>query len=653
MLLFVGNMSIHFHKLALLRLGGISGLFLAVAGAQTLPTYTITTIAGNNTSGYTGDAGPATSAELRVPTAAVMYNGNLYIADSANNSVRFVMGSTGVITTAAGNGLGTPGFSGDVGTAGATGLASDALLYTPSGVVLDTKGNLYIADTANNVVRKVTPAQSATVGGTITTVVGVNGYTGNSWNGDGGSAALASMLHPSSMVYDSAGDLYIADTGNNVIRKVTAADGIIHTVAGTTARGYNGDNGPAVKATLTAPVGIALDASGNLYIADTGNHVIRKVAISSGTITTVVGNGTPGYAGDGAKVSFATQLNNPKGVAVDAAGNIYISDTNNSRIRVVSTNGTINTIAGTGGFSWTGDGGPATSATLNFPSQISMDAKGNIYVADTNNNVIRLLTPSGTTGGGQLPVISSGGVITAGYFGASTSVAPGTWVEIYGSNLAADTRPWAATDFTNNGQTAPLSLDRTSVTIAGLQGSIDYISPGQVNVLLPLISSGTQQMTLATAAGTSASYTVNVNTNQFAVYAPPQFKVGAGGTQYVGAVFNDGTYVMPPNTATGFTSRQAHPGETIVIYGIGFGPVINGTLPGTIAPPGLSPVSGTVQVMFGTTPVTPAYAGLSPGYFGLYQLNVVVPAIPSSDLVPLTISLNGVKGSQTLYTAVQ
>jgi uncharacterized protein (TIGR03437 family) len=456
------------------------------------------------------------------------------------------------------------------------------------------------------------------------------------------------------MVYDSAGDLYIADTGNNVIRKVTAADGIIHTVAGTTATGYNGDNGPAVKATLNAPVGIALDSSGNnLYIADAGNNVIRKVAFPSGTITTVAGNGTFGFSGDGNKAFPLAMLGHPKGVVVDGAGNIYISDSLNNRIRVVSTNGTINTVAGTGAPTWTGDGGPATSATLSSPAQISMDAKGNIYVADAGNNLIRLLTPSGTTGGGQLPAISAGGVITADAFGSSSSVAPGTWVEIYGSNLAADTRPWATGDFSNNGQTAPVSLDRTSVTIAGLQTSIDYISPGQVNVLLPFITSGTQQMTITTAVGTSVSYSVSVNTNQFAVYAPPQLRVGAGGTQYVGALLNDGTYVMPPNAAPGFTSRQAHPGETITIYGIGFGPVTNGTQPGTIAPPGLSPLSGAVQVMFGTTPVTPTYAGLSPGSFGLYQLNVVVPTISSSDLVPLSITLNGVKGSQTLYTAVQ
>ncbi len=648
MLLFVGNMSNHSHLRILLHLSGISGLFLSAAFCQTLPSYTITTIAGNNTvpGGWTGDAGPATSAELNVPTCAVIFNGNLYIADSANHRIRYVSGGT--ITTAAGDG--TAGFYGDQGTAGATGLAADAELNTPSGVVLDSAGNLYIADTSNNVIRKVAPATNST-GQTITTVVGLNSYTGNTFNGDGGSATLAALSKPSAMLYDSAGNFYIADTNNNAIRRVDHLTGIISTVAGTgNPTGlYGGDNGPATKATLNHPVGIALDASGNLYIADTGNNVIRKVTYPSGTITTVAGNGNFGYGGDGSKATFAT-LGHPKGVVVDSAGNIYISDSLNNRIRIVTANGTINTIAGTGAVGWTGDNGPALSATLNSPAQISMDAKGNIYVADTSNNVIRLLTPSGTTGTGQIPAITSGGVITASAFGASTSVAPGGWIEIYGTNLAADTRSWTAGDFTNNGQTAPVALDRTSVTIAGQQAYLDYISATQVNALIPLITSGAQQMTVTTAAGTSASQTVNVNANAFAVYAPPQLNVG--GHQYMGAILNDGTYVMPPNAVKGFTSRQAHAGETITIFGVGFGPLTNGTAPGQIAQ-GLSTLTGTVQVMFGSTPVTPSYAGLAPGSFGLYQLNVVVPTISSSDLVPVTITLNGVKGSQTLYTAIQ
>ncbi len=650
MLPFVGSMLIDFHLRGILRLCGISGLCVA-ALAQT--NYTISTIAGNGTipGGWTGDAGAATSAELNVPTSAIIDSkGNLYIADSANHRIRYVDASSHNITTAAG--VGVAGFAGDNGTAGATGKAGDAELNTPSGITLDSQGNLYIADTLNNVIRKVTPA------GVITTVAGNYGSSGNSFDGDGKVATSASMFHPSSMLYDSAGNLYISDTKNNAIRKVTASSGIISTVAGTgNPTGlYNGDNGPAVKATLNNPVGIAMDASGsNLYIADTGNNVVRKVNLSNGTITTVAGNGTAGFAGDGSGVSFATELNHPKGVAVDAAGNLYIADTNNSRIRVVTTDGTINTIAGTGGFAYAGDNGLATSAELNFPSQISIDAKGNIYVADSNNNVIRQLTPLSSPGGGNggaLPTITANGVITASAFGGSATIAPGTWVEIYGANLATGARSWTAADFSNGGQTAPVVLDRTSVTIAGQQAYIDYISPGQVNALIPLISagSGTQQMTITTAAGTSTSYTVKVATNQFAVYAPPQFKVN--GSQYMGAILSDGTVVMPPNSVAGVTSRQAHPGETITLFGIGFGEASNGLQPGQLSA-GIVSIKGTVQVLFGTTPAVVSFAGLAPNSFGLYQLNIVVPAVPSGNLIPVTIKLNGVANTQTLFTAVQ
>ena len=191
---------------------------------------------------------------------------------------------------------------------------------------------------------------------------------------------------------------------------------------------------------LKDPVAIALDAAGNLYIADTNNNVIRKVTAASGIITTIAGNSTAGYSGDG-KSALLAELFQPKGVAVDSAGNVYISDTLNNRIRMVTPNGIITTVVGTGAQNYTGDGGLATAATLNHPAGISIDSTGNVYIADNGNNVIRQYAPPASTAG-SLPTINSGGVIGASSFGALSAIAPGSWIEIYGSNLAATTGNW-------------------------------------------------------------------------------------------------------------------------------------------------------------------------------------------------------------------
>jgi sugar lactone lactonase YvrE len=330
----------------------------------------ITTVAGNATPGFGGDSGPATSAQLANPYGlASNPAGNLYIGDSSNNLIRRV--SNGVITSVAGNG--TPGFSGD------NGPATSAQLASPAGVAVDSAGNLYIADTLNNLVREVS-------NGVITTVAG-NGTPGS--GGDGGPATSAQLSAPSGIAVDLAGNLYIADSANNRIRQVSG--GVIVTVAGTGTPGFSGDGGPAVNAQLYAPSGIAVDSAGDLYIADTYNGVVREV--TNGVIATVAGNGTPGFAGDNGPATGA-ELNNPYGVALDSAGNLYIADTGNQRIRKVTSSGTIATVAGNGTAGFSGDSGAAIAAQLNNPYGLAVDSAGKVYISDFDNNRVRVLTPT-------------------------------------------------------------------------------------------------------------------------------------------------------------------------------------------------------------------------------------------------------------------
>ena len=301
--------------------------------------------------------------------------GNLYIADASNHRIRKV-DSIGTITTIAGTG--ERGFGGDGGP------ATQAQLDDPTGVAVDGAGNLYIADWSNARIRKVDGT------GTITTIAGT-GERG--FGGDGGPAIQAQLDAPSGVAVDEAGNLYIADWSNARIRKVDGT-GTITTIVGTGERGFGGDGGPATQARLNYPYGVAVDGAGNLYIADLANHRIRKVD-STGTITTFAGTGERGFGGDGGPATQA-QLDDPTGVAVDGAGNLYIADQYNHRIRRVDSTGTITTIAGTGERGFSGDGGPATQAQLDDPTGVAVDGAGNLYIADASNHRIRLLTPTAT-----------------------------------------------------------------------------------------------------------------------------------------------------------------------------------------------------------------------------------------------------------------
>jgi len=332
----------------------------------------ITTIAGIGSGGYSGDGGAATSARLdTLSGVAVDGLGNLYIVDETNQRIRKVSAS-GIITTIAGNGA--IGFSGDGGP------ATLAELNYPTGIAVDGAGNVYIADSWNNRIRMVNTT------GIITTVAGtgVQGYSG-----DGGAATSAQLYTPHALALDGSGNLYISDTRNNCIRRI-GSSGIITTIIGTGIWGYSGDGGPASSAQLKAPVGITLDAAGNIFFADNFNQCIRKVS-TAGTITTIAGNGTLGFAGDGGSAT-AAEFNYPMGVAVDRQGNLYVSDYSNNRIRKVSTTGIITTIAGDSLKGYNGDGGLASLAELNKPYGVALDGAGNLFIGDGYNNRVRMIS---------------------------------------------------------------------------------------------------------------------------------------------------------------------------------------------------------------------------------------------------------------------
>jgi len=418
-------------------------------------------------------------------------SGNLFIADTENQRIRKVS-TSGIITTVAGTG--TKGFSGDGG------LSAVAMLANPSGVAVDVSGNLYIADTINFRIRKVS------AGGIITTVAGT-GTEG--FSGDGGSATSARLSTVSGLAMDAVGNLFIADTGNSRIRKVSAG-GTITTVAGTATGGFSGDGGLAPLAQLRVPYGVAVDLSGNLFIADTGNQRIRKVS-GSGIITTVAGNGTEGLSGDGG-LATAAQLTGPFGVAADGVGNLFIADTENNRIRRVSASGIMTTIAGSNIQKFAGDSGPAIDAVLNGPIGISPDTQGSVFFSEASGSQIRrLIMPPQGTAGCQYAIDQVQQVFTAG--GGSASL---------GVLVSASTCPWLAVSFANwvtiSGGAAGIGSGLVTYSVlpnpysAGRKGLI-----GMGGVFLTVVQSGltcsldvqTRSVSVGAAGVTGASMNLN------------------------------------------------------------------------------------------------------------------------------------------------
>ena len=378
----------------------------------------ITTIAGTGTSGYNGDGILATSAQLNgVQGIALDTAGNIYLGDIGGNRIRKITISSGLISTVAGTG--TAGFNGD-GVA-----ATSAQIFNPSALTFDNNGNLYFTDRSNNRIRKI-----STSTGIISTVAGT-GASG--FNGDGIAATSASLSSPNEVSFDANGNVFIADWNNNRVRKVDKVTGVISTICGTGTAGFNGDGVLATAAQINGPCGIIFDNAGNIYIAEYGGARVRKITISTGIISTIAGTGVFGYNGDNILATNA-QLNGCAYIKFDGSGNMYIGDAGNQRVRKLSAGtGIITTIAGNGTQGYNGDGIAATSAWLNYPFSVYFDLNNcKMYIADYYNNRVRKIT-----GGfaGCTPAVAIGNLATCQTLPSVTidNTNYNSWVPVYDS----------------------------------------------------------------------------------------------------------------------------------------------------------------------------------------------------------------------------
>jgi uncharacterized protein (TIGR03437 family) len=571
----------------------------------------ITTFAGGGDSNILGDGGPAIQASLNEPrSAAFDALGNLYIADYMNNRIRRVT-PTGTISTVAGNGT--------LDSNGDGGLATNAAIRLPVGVATDNLGHLYFSENVTYRVRRVDPS------GIITTIAGT-GTPGPA--GDGGPAAKAQLYGPSGLAVDATGNLYIADTNNQRIRKIDL-NGIITTVAGNPTAASTGDGGLATATRLSSPTAVAFDNSGNLLIAE-GNR-IRRVN-SAGVISTVAGSNAAGATGDGGPAINAT-LQTPYGVAVDASGNIYIGDSFNNRVRKVDTNGIITTISG-GHTGSLGDGGPAVNSALALPEGLAFDAAANLYIADVNHNVIRKITGLGA----PVPVITS--VLN----GASLfpGVAPNAWATIKGSNLSAVTDTWDKAVVDGR---LPTKLDNVSVTVGGQSAYIYYVSPGQINFIVPDVGFGAEQVIVSNSSGSSAPFTATSSQ-----YSPTFFLWPSNQTV---ATRQDFTWAVKNGTFSGSVTAPAKPGDVIILWGTGFGP----TAP--LAPTGVQTpsdqtysTSAPPKVTINNAPATVYGAALAPGNAALFQIAIQVPnTIPDGDW-PIQATIGGAQSQSSAILSV-
>ena len=529
------------------------------------PSGIITTVAGNGLPGYSGDGGPATSARLSTPYGiAVDGNGNFYISDHGNSCVRKVS-SSGIITTVAGSG--SFGFSGDGGP------ATNAQLNGTLAVAVDNAGNLFIDDHNNRRIRKVSPS------GIITTVAGAGAGLG-----DGGLAKNAQVGPAAGLALDNAGNLFIADTGHLRIRKI-GTDGIITTVAGTGGPmpGFSGDAGPATDAQLH-PVAIVVDGAGSLFIADDLNHRVRKVSVS-GIVTTVAGTGTAGFSGDGGPATSA-QLDSPLNLAVDAMGNLFIVD--NFRIRKVSPSGIITTVAGGGTLSGAdANGEPATNARLN-PWAVATDRAGDVFIADIYDSRIRKVSTDGiittVAGNGTHGYSGDGGPATEapvwGPNGVAVDTAGNLFITEYATNRVRKVTTDGIINTLIDGTTLGWTLTGPAVDAAGNLYFVTFCDCDASSFVRRLAPAGV----ITTVAGngqTGYSGDGGLATNAQLI-GPSDVAVDGAGNIYVADEEAAVVRILRPierpvwiSTVVDAASQKAAPvapGKLVTIYGAGLGP---------------------------------------------------------------------------------
>ncbi|MBI1764934.1 MAG: hypothetical protein HYR56_26285 [Acidobacteria bacterium] len=585
----------------------ISGNASSVQLAVTFnPQQLVSTLAGNGTFGGAGDGGAAVAAQLWSPRAvAVDGQGNVYVADTQNHRIRKIAPS-GVITAFAGTGI--------LGSSGDGGPATEATLNEPRSVIADSAGNVYIGDYRNHRVRKVTPD------GKISTIAGT-GVEGDA--GDGGPATQAQMSTPLGLALDTQGNLYIAETGGNRVRKVNAGDGKISTVAGTGDVGFSGDGGPATAARFDFLSGLAVDRQGNLYIVDQGNYRLRKVNASDGRISTIAGTGIAGYNGDDIPASTA-RLNETRLLTLDNAGDLLLADQGNNRIRKITlATGVITTVAGSGVGGFSGDNGAPTAAMLSFPTGIAVDAQGNMFIADGGNHRIRKVQAAS-----NVRTVAS---ISAASF--TTALASEALAAAFGVNLATTTQ--AATSVP-----LPTVLAGTSLRVRDSQGverfaPLFFVSPGQVNYQVPAgTANGLATVTVNTGDGGLLTGTVSVNTlapGLFSANSDGQgvpagiaVRVKTSGEQTFELISRlEGNRFVPTPIDLGPDGEQV----ILVLFGTGYRNRNAG---------------GTVSVRIGGVDAEVLFAGQQGDLVGVDQLNVRLPrTLAGRGEVDLVLTVDG------------